>query len=326
MRIATWNVNSLKARQDKVAGWLERAAPDILLIQETKLGDDDAPVMAFAMLGYDLVHHGEGRWNGVAIAVHQGLGVADVVTNFGDGSVRDSGPGAAVAVGEEDFDPSEEARMVSAVVDPGATAGGPIRVVSLYAPNGRVVGSPFFAGKLRWFERLERWLRESCRPDDALLIGGDFNIAPTDEDVWDPAAAHGGTHVSEPERAAFRALLGLGPGRCLSAQARRARSLHLVGLPGRQLPQEPGDADRPPAGQPAARGTSRLGGDRPRGAQGSADPLGPRPAGHRPGDTRPPVRCRLGRRPVAHRRPHPAGPPVTGSVLRAGPGSGAGCA
>ena len=95
MRIATWNVNSLKARQDKVDGWLERAAPDVLLMQETKLGDDDAPVMAFAMAGYDLVHHGEGRWNGVAIAVRQGIGVDDVVTNFGDGPVRDSGPGAA---------------------------------------------------------------------------------------------------------------------------------------------------------------------------------------------------------------------------------------
>jgi exodeoxyribonuclease-3 len=210
MRIATWNVNSLKARQDKVAGWLERAAPEILLIQETKLGDDDAPVMAFAMLGYDLVHHGEGRWNGVAIAVRQGLGVADVVTNFGDGPVRDSGPGAAVAVGEEDFDPSDEARMVSALVDPDGTAGGPIRVVSLYGPNGRVVGSPFFAGKLRWFERLERWLAESAQADDALVVGGDFNVAPTDDDVWDPAAVHGGTHVSEPERAAFRALLDRG--------------------------------------------------------------------------------------------------------------------
>jgi exodeoxyribonuclease III len=210
MRIATWNVNSLKARQDKVVGWLERAAPDILLIQETKLGDDDAPVMAFAMLGYDLVHHGEGRWNGVAIAVRQGLGVTDVVTNFGDGPVRDSGPGAAVAVSEEDFDPSDEARMVSAVVDPGGTAGGPIRVATVYAPNGRVVGSPFFAGKLRWYERLERWLRESCSPDEPLVIGGDFNLAPTDDDVWDPAAVHGGTHVSEPERAAFRALLDWG--------------------------------------------------------------------------------------------------------------------
>ncbi len=210
MRIATWNVNSLKARQDKVAAWIDRVAPDILLIQETKLGDDDAPVMAFAMLGYDLVHHGEGRWNGVAIAVRQGLGVADVVTNFGDGPVRDSGPGAAVVVSEEDFDPSDEARMVSAVVDPAGTGGGPLRVVSLYAPNGRVVGSPFFAGKLRWFERLERWLRECCTPDDALVIGGDFNIAPTDDDVWDPAAVHGGTHVSQPERAAFRVLLDWG--------------------------------------------------------------------------------------------------------------------
>ena len=93
MRIATWNVNSLKARQEKVDQWLERAAPDILLIQETKLTDADAPVMPFAMAGYDLLHHGEGRWNGVAIATRQGMQVDDVVTNFGDGPVRDSGPG-----------------------------------------------------------------------------------------------------------------------------------------------------------------------------------------------------------------------------------------
>ena len=210
MRIATWNVNSLKARQEKVDGWLERAAPDVLLLQETKLGDDDAPVMAFAMAGYDLVHHGEGRWNGVAIAVRQGLGAVDVVTNFGDGPVRDSGPGAATALSEEDFNPFDEARMVGAVVDPDGTAGGPIRVVSLYAPNGRVVGSPFYDGKLRWFERLERWLRETQRPDDALVLGGDLNLAPTDDDVWDAAAVHGGTHVSEPERERFRALLAWG--------------------------------------------------------------------------------------------------------------------
>jgi exodeoxyribonuclease III len=210
MRIATWNVNSLKARQDKVDGWLKRAAPDVLLLQETKLGDDDAPIMAFAMAGYDLVHHGEGRWNGVAIAVRQGLGVADVITNFGDGPVRDSGPGATVAVSEEDFDPSDEARMVSAVVDPPGASGGPIRFVSLYAPNGRVVGSPFFEGKLRWYERLERWLREERSTDEALVLGGDFNLAPTDDDVWDAAAVHGGTHVSEPERERFRALLDWG--------------------------------------------------------------------------------------------------------------------
>ena len=119
MRIATWNVNSLKARQDAVDNWLARAAPDILLLQETKLTDADAPVMSFAMAGYQLVHHGEGRWNGVAIAARDGLTVSDVVTNFGDGPVRDSGPGGAGADvgGEEDFDPFDEARMVAATVD-----------------------------------------------------------------------------------------------------------------------------------------------------------------------------------------------------------------
>ena len=202
MRIATWNVNSLKARQEAVENWLIRAAPDILLIQETKLTDADAPVMAFAMAGYQLIHHGEGRWNGVAITARNGMIVSDVVTNFGDGPVRDSGPGGAGAevTGEDDFDPFDEARMIAATIDG-------IRVVSLYAPNGRVVGSPFYAGKLAWFARLARWIRETTTPDDALVIGGDFNVAPTDLDVWDAAAVHGGTHVSEPERAAFRALL-----------------------------------------------------------------------------------------------------------------------
>ena len=205
MRIATWNVNSLKARQEAVERWLEHAAPDILLIQETKLTDADAPVMAFAMAGYQLVHHGEGRWNGVAIAVRQGARIEDIVTNFGDGPVRDSGPGGAgaEATGEDDFDPLDEARMVAATVDG-------VRVVSLYAPNGRIVGSPFYTGKLAWFERLTGWVRETAMPVDGLVLGGDLNVAPTDADVWDPAAVHGGTHVSEPERAAFRALLDLG--------------------------------------------------------------------------------------------------------------------
>ena len=200
MRIATWNVNSLKARLDKVEWWLERAAPDVLLMQETKLTDDDAPVLPFRMLGFELLHHGEGRWNGVAIASR--VGIADAVTNFGDGPVRNSGPGGT-APGEADFDPGTEARMVSAVC-------GGVRVVSVYAPNGRVVDSPWYAGKLLWFERLGRWLAETQAPGDALVIGGDFNVAPTDEDVWDAATAHGGTHVSERERAAFRALLDWG--------------------------------------------------------------------------------------------------------------------
>jgi exodeoxyribonuclease-3 len=205
VRIATWNVNSLKARQEAVERWLERAAPDILMIQETKLTDEDAPVMAFAMLGYQLVHHGEGRWNGVGLVVRDGLAISDIVTNFGDGPVRDSGPGGADAevTSEDDFNPFDEARMLAATIDG-------LRLVSLYAPNGRVVGSPFYAGKLAWFERLARWIRESGAADGPLVLAGDLNIAPTPKDVWDEAAVHGGTHVSEPEREAFRGLLTTG--------------------------------------------------------------------------------------------------------------------
>lgn len=201
MRIATWNVNSLKARMDAVERWLERAAPDVLLLQETKLADEDAPVMPFQLAGYELLHHGEGRWNGVAIASR--VGIADPITNFGDGPVRDSRSGAGSSEGEEDFDPFDEARMVSAVC-------GGVRVVSLYAPNGRVVGSPFYLGKLRWFERLAAWTAEQVAAGTELVIGGDLNVTPTDIDVWDPVAAHGGTHVSEPERAALGRLTGLG--------------------------------------------------------------------------------------------------------------------
>jgi len=200
MRIATWNVNSLKARLEAVELWLDRVRPDVLLIQETKLADVDAPLMPFGMLGYELVHHGEGRWNGVAILSRVGAG--EVITNFGDGPVRDSSAGAA-AVAEDDFDPFDEARMVSAVC-------GGIRVVSLYAPNGRVVGSPFYEGKLGWFGRLARWLAETRSPAEPLLLAGDFNVTPADEDVWDPVAAHGGTHVSEPERDALARLRAWG--------------------------------------------------------------------------------------------------------------------
>ena len=201
MRIATWNVNSLKARQEAVELWLARTEPDVLLIQETKLADADAPIMPLRMLGYEVANHGEGRWNGVAILSR--VGIEDVVTNFGDGPVRDSSAGAAVAAGEDDFDPFDEARMVSAVC-------GGVRVASLYAPNGRVVGSPFYAGKLRWFERLSRWLAEERSPDEPLVLGGDYNVTPTDDDVWSPAKAHGGTHVSEPEREALARLRAWG--------------------------------------------------------------------------------------------------------------------
>ncbi len=203
MRIATWNVNSLKARLDRVLDWLDRAQPDVLLMQETKLSDADAPVMPFRMRGYELVHHGEGRWNGVAIASRSPAEPGSIVTNFGDGPVRDSGARTSTSLAEEDFDPFNEARMVSAVVDG-------IRFVSLYAPNGRVVGSPFFTGKLAWFERLLGWLRENEQQANALVLGGDMNVAPTPADVWDEGAVHGGTHVSSEERAAFAALLDWG--------------------------------------------------------------------------------------------------------------------
>lgn len=191
MRIATWNVNSLKARFDKVRWWLGRARPDVLLMQETKLTDADAPVRAFRDLGYELAHHGEGRWNGVAIASR--VGVQEVVTNFG----RALRPPTTDDAGDDE--PLAEARMIA------ARCGG-VRVVSIYAPNGRVVGSEFYDAKLDWYDRLAQWLVEDASVDDALLLGGDLNVAPTDADVWDPRACHGGTHVSPPERAAVARL------------------------------------------------------------------------------------------------------------------------
>jgi exodeoxyribonuclease-3 len=195
VRIATWNVNSLKARLDKVTWWLGRARPDVLLLQETKLADAEAPVDVFRGAGYELCHHGEGRWNGVAIASR--CGIEGVVTNFGEALGRPATEDAG------DDEPLAEARMVSAVC-------GGLRIASLYAPNGRVVGSPFYEAKLAWFERLARWLAEAARPADALVLGGDLNVAPTDADVWDPRACHGGTHVSTREREAFARLLRWG--------------------------------------------------------------------------------------------------------------------
>ncbi|MGA2513444.1 MAG: exodeoxyribonuclease III [Candidatus Limnocylindrales bacterium] len=200
MRIATWNVNSLKARLERVEEWLALKSPDVLLMQETKLADEAAPAMPFRMAGYDLLHHGEGRWNGVAIASR--VGIADAVTNFGDGPVRQSPgtDGIAEALEPEASDaPADEARMVSAVC-------GGVRVVSIYAPNGRALDTPFYRAKLAWFDRLARWLRETCDPSRELVIGGDFNVAPEDADVYDMAAYVGATHVSAPERAAMAAL------------------------------------------------------------------------------------------------------------------------
>jgi exodeoxyribonuclease-3 len=207
MRIATWNVNSLNARMEKVVWWLERAQPDVLLMQETKLADAAVPREPFTRLGYELAHHGEGRWNGVAIASRVGL--AEIVTNFGSPlavpAAADGGEAEPGGTGGEarDDQPLREARMVTAVC-------GGVRVVSIYAPNGRSVGSPFYEAKLAWFRAFSRWLRAKVRPEEPLVAGGDYNVAPTDDDVWSAAACHGGTHVSPPERAAFQDLCDWG--------------------------------------------------------------------------------------------------------------------
>jgi exodeoxyribonuclease III len=178
-----------------VVWWLRRARPDVLLVQETKLTDADAPVAAFRDEGYELAHHGEGRWNGVAIASR--VGIADVVANFGEPMRK------ARTAESGDDEPFAEARMIAATC-------GEVRVVSVYAPNGRSVGSPFYEAKLTWYQRLALWVCEASRPEDALVLGGDFNVAPADADVWNPAVAHGGTHVSPREREAFAALCRCG--------------------------------------------------------------------------------------------------------------------
>ena len=172
--------------------------------------------MPFAMLGYDLVHHGEGRWNGVGDRGPPGHRAStDVVTNFGDGPVRDSGPGAATACQRGGLRPvrrgadGQRRRRSTGIRHRDAstrrTAGSSAR----RSTRASCAGTSGCA----------RWLRETAARPSRCVVGGDFNIAPTDADVWDAAAVHGGTHVSEPERAAFRALLRLGPGRRLSARA-----------------------------------------------------------------------------------------------------------
>ncbi len=200
MRIATWNVNSLKARMERVEQWLAQRNPDVLLMQETKLFDEAVPEMAFRMAGYEIAHHGEGRWNGVAIASR--VGIEDVVANFGEGPIarRPATESAEAALeAEASLSPTDEARMISAVC-------GGVRVVSLYAPNGRALDTPFYRAKLAWFDRLALWLDETRDPSESLVLGGDFNVAPADEDVYDMGAFANSTHVSRAEREAMAEL------------------------------------------------------------------------------------------------------------------------
>jgi exodeoxyribonuclease III len=178
VRIATWNVNSLPARMPRVEEWLGYARPDVLCLQETKQADSAFPEAEFTRLGYESVHHGDGRWNGVAILSRVGL----------DAQVRGL-----------DGEDAQGPRLVAA-----DCAG--VRIVSVYVPNGRSLDSEHYPAKLAWLARLRQVLDDISSPDAPLAVCGDFNIAPDDRDVWSPRAFEGATHVSGPEREALAAL------------------------------------------------------------------------------------------------------------------------
>lgn len=191
MRLATWNVNSIRTRVDRVTDWLQRADIDVLAMQETKCADNQFPTMPFAALGYDVAHCGFNQWNGVAIASRVGLD--DVAVGFdGQPTWSDTAEVEAAA----------EARAL------GATCAG-VRVWSLYVPNGRSVGSAHYQYKLEWLGALrdtaQQWLSDD--PQAQIALAGDWNVAPTDEDVWSVEAYQDSTHVTEPERGAFNAIL-----------------------------------------------------------------------------------------------------------------------
>jgi exodeoxyribonuclease-3 len=181
MRLATWNVNSLKARLDRVCTWLTAVRPDVLCLQETKMTDEAFPAATFAELGYASAHHGNGRWNGVAILSKVGL--ANVRAGF-------SGE-----LAEE----IEQCRILAARCSD-------VEVVSVYVPNGRAVGSEHYEAKLAWLERLRQDLAPLCESNPNVAVLGDFNVAPEDRDVYDPAQFVGATHVTPAERAALERL------------------------------------------------------------------------------------------------------------------------
>ena len=176
MRIATWNVNSLTARLPRVEEWIRYAQPDVLCLQETKQADAAFPARAFAELGYETAHHGDGRWNGVALISRVGL----TNVSAGMGSAHDD----------------QGSRLIA------ADCGG-VRVVSVYVPNGRSLDSEHYPAKLAWLGRLRALLDETTSPDRPVAVCGDFNVAPDDRDVWDPTEFEGMTHVSQPERDAL---------------------------------------------------------------------------------------------------------------------------
>ncbi|HON74680.1 MAG: exodeoxyribonuclease III [Candidatus Lutibacillus vidarii] len=190
MRIATWNVNSIRSRVDRVEAWLARSEVDVLAIQETKAREDQFPYLPFEALGYEVAHIGLNQWNGVAIASRVGL--AEITVGF---------PGMP-SWGEP---PAPEARAI------GATCAG-VRIWSVYVPNGRALDDPHMAYKLEWLDRLaaagRAWLAED--PQAQIVIMGDWNVAPSDEDVWSMEFYADKSHVSPGERAGFRGVVDAG--------------------------------------------------------------------------------------------------------------------
>ena len=182
MKLATWNVNSLKVRLPHLTDWLQAAQPDVVCLQELKLEDAKFPRDEILAAGYSAVFSGQKTYNGVAILAR--------------------GPLDEVQIGIPGF-VHEHKRVIAATVNG-------VRVVCLYAPNGQSVGSDKFEYKLQWYAALREWLKDELVRHPQLAVLGDLNIAPEDRDVHDPKAWEGQIHVSEPERAAFRALIELG--------------------------------------------------------------------------------------------------------------------
>lgn len=192
MRIATWNVNSVVARLPRLLDWLASAKPDVVCLQELKCSPSDFPTAQLAELGYDAAIDAAGRWNGVAIVSKVGLddvraGLTDQPGFLAEGSMVEAPEHRAIA----------------------ATCGG-VRLWSVYVPNGRELEHPHYHYKLRWLEALQITAAEELTQAARFAVLGDFNIAPTDTDVWDIGQFAQSTHVSEPERAALAALRGVG--------------------------------------------------------------------------------------------------------------------
>lgn len=199
VRIATWNVNSIRARQDRVLAWLDRQNVDVLAMQELKCKNAQFPMDTFTEAGYEVAVHGLNQWNGVAIASRVGL--TDVETQF------DGQPGfAKVKEGEEAPSPLPlEARAL------GATCGG-VRIWNFYVPNGRTLTDPHMDYKLEWYRQLAATAKTwtNTNPDLPIALCGDWNVAPEDGDVWDPEFFKDKTHTSDAERAAFQSIIDAG--------------------------------------------------------------------------------------------------------------------